>query len=94
MSDSRRSESRRSIRVLLVEDNPGDADLVRERLESAGPESFSVVWIETLAEALAQLSQDQFDVILLDLSLTDSQGLETFRSIHDQAPQMPIDRPG
>jgi diguanylate cyclase (GGDEF)-like protein/PAS domain S-box-containing protein len=90
MSEGRLIESRRPIRILLVEDNPGDADLVREQLDSGSEGAFQIAWAETLEAARAQLARGGFDVVLLDLSLTDSQGLYTFRAVHEQAPQVPI----
>jgi two-component system, cell cycle response regulator len=79
-------------RVLLVEDNAGDARLVRESLNDGLPGQFTVTLGESLKSALEILrsAPDDVDVVLLDLSLPDSQGLETFRAIHAQAPAVPI----
>ena len=82
--------SPKPIRVLLVEDNPGDARLIREMLAGAEAQVFSVEWVSRLADGLEKLSQDQIDVVLLDLGLPDSQGLETFIKAHDHAPQVPF----
>ena len=80
-----------SIKVLLVEDNPGDARLVREALrEPAGGSSFHVVSHARLADGLARLASEGFDVVLLDLSLPDSSGLDTFRRLRDAAPGVPV----
>src|SRR5438067_10488308 len=78
------------MRVLLVEDNPGDARLLREAV--AEVDSSAVEWTtaERLATALAQLEQEPFDVILLDLSLPDAQGFETFSRALQRAPEVPI----
>jgi two-component system, cell cycle response regulator len=79
-------------RVLLVEDNPGDARLVRESLNDGLPGQFSVQVAESLTQALETLrsASDEVDVVLLDLSLPDSQGLETYRAVHALAPGVPI----
>ena len=79
-------------RVLLVEDNPGDARLVRESLNDGLPGQFSVQVAESLTQALETLrtASDEVDVVLLDLSLPDSQGLETYRAVHALAPAVPI----
>jgi two-component system, cell cycle response regulator len=79
-------------RVLLVEDNPGDARLVREALNDGLPGQFMVHVAESLKQALERLRSaiDEVDVILLDLSLPDSQGLETYRAVHSQCPTCPI----
>jgi diguanylate cyclase (GGDEF)-like protein len=78
------------IRVLLVEDNAGDADLLQEVLAEAHTAAFDVVRVEQLAQALSCLHQEHFDVVLLDLSLPDSQGLETFLRLHEGEPNVPI----
>jgi CheY-like chemotaxis protein len=57
------------IRILLVEDDPGDARLLREMLADAGTMRSELVWSTQLGEALQRLSAESFDVILLDLSL-------------------------
>lgn len=78
------------IKVLLIEDNPGDVRLLQEYLRDVTTTQFNMQQVENLALALKYLAQDSFDVILLDLSLPDSQGLETFVKIHSQTPSIPI----
>jgi signal transduction histidine kinase len=73
------------VKVLLVEDNPGDARLIREMLGEARPGAFHLDQAGRLDEALARLEKESFNVLLLDLGLPDSQGLETAR-----APHLPI----
>jgi two-component system, cell cycle sensor histidine kinase and response regulator CckA len=79
-----------SIKVLLVEDNPGDVHLLRELLWDVTGEQFQLIPVERLEEALKSLETQSFDVMLLDLSLPDSQGLETFITAHRQVPSIPI----
>ncbi len=67
--------------ILLVEDNPGDARLVTEMLKDPGGESRRVVRTRRLAEALAFLREDQFQVVLLGLDLPDSRGLDTLSAV-------------
>lgn len=75
--------------ILLVEDNPGDADLARERL-AEDPSSPVDVWLAgSLREALAILVQQPIDAIILDLNLPDSQGMETLRRIRAAAQGIP-----
>ena len=77
-------------RVLLVEDNPGDARLVRALLASTGA-GFELEWAESLEDGLALLAGDApVDAILLDLSLPDSHGFATFERVHDRAPLVPL----
>ncbi len=79
-----------TIKILLVEDNLADADLLGEILEEADETEWSLVHVEKLKEALHTLSENDFDVILLDLSLPDKQGLATVTQTHEVAPDLPI----
>jgi two-component system cell cycle response regulator len=83
---------RERTRVLLVEDNPGDARLVREALNDGAPDEFMVQVADSLQRALESLgpSAEPVDVVLLDLSLPDSQGLETYRAVHTRDPAVPV----
>jgi len=76
-------------RVLLIEDNPGDARLIRELLDEAGA-PFELHNVIRLSEALDRLDTEHFHLILLDLSLPDSQGIDSFRRISAQAPDIPL----
>jgi diguanylate cyclase len=77
------------VRVLLVEDNPGDARLV-EILLSETSQGFDVKHVGTLGEALDELDRPPFEVVLLDLSLPDSAGLETVERMRRAAPELPL----
>ena len=70
-----------SVRVLLVEDNPGDARLIREMLEEINEMQCTLVWAQEVSEATARLEEGGIDVILLDLQLPDCVGLETLERI-------------
>ena len=78
------------IEILLVEDNPGDAELIEELLPRDGPVLFAVENVDRLSKAIKRVSTDRFDIILLDLGLPDSDGLATLRAMRRQAPQLPI----
>jgi PAS domain S-box-containing protein len=78
------------IKILLVEDNPGDARLIREMLAKAEPGSFALDWVPRLSDGLERLSQGEIDLVLLDLGLPDSQGLDTFFRAYAQAPEIPF----
>jgi PAS domain S-box-containing protein len=78
------------IRLLLVEDNPGDARLLRELLKEITTAQFDVTVTVRLSEALSKLHGSSFDIVLTDLSLPDSQGLDAFRELHSAAPTVPI----
>ncbi len=77
-------------KVLLVEDNPADARLLREALAEIADSQFEITHCETLAQAHEFLANNTSDVILSDLGLPDSQGLETIRHIHKGAPGVPV----
>ena len=77
-------------RILLVEDNPGDARLIREMLAEAEGASFEIDWAPQLAAGLEKLSRGEIDLVLLDLGLPDSRGLDTFVKAYAQAPQIPF----
>jgi two-component system cell cycle sensor histidine kinase/response regulator CckA len=79
-----------SIRILLIEDNPGDARLVKEMLAEGDQGSFHLSHVERLTEGLARLKEDDFQVVLLDLSLPDAQGLDTVTQVCTQAPHIPV----
>jgi signal transduction histidine kinase len=79
-----------TIRLLLVEDNPADAGLLKNMLDEAGRESFHMVHVETMADAIEQLAHETFDAILLDLSLPDSRGVRTVEQVNAAAPGVAI----
>jgi signal transduction histidine kinase len=83
--------SRARIRALLIEDNPGDATLIGEMLRDAGGglAAVDLHCVDRLARGLAHLAAEETDVVLLDLSLPDSQGLDTFAAVHAAAPTIP-----
>ena len=76
--------------VLLVEDNPGDARLLRAHLADVPGQPFDLIHTTTLTQALSRIAQGRVDLVLLDLSLPDSKGLETFRAANAAAPEVPI----
>lgn len=78
-----------NLRVLLVEDNPGDARLLLEGIKEEGGGSFDVTWTETVQAAASSIRQRQFDAVLLDLHLPDSLGIETFQTIRGINPNLP-----
>ena len=78
------------IKVLLIEDNPGDARLVKEMLIDAGANKFSVGHVGLIREGLALLKDEGYQVILLDLSLPDGQGLDNIRQVCAVAPHLPV----
>ncbi|MBN3878219.1 MULTISPECIES: hybrid sensor histidine kinase/response regulator [unclassified Nostoc] len=78
------------IKVLLVEDNPGDVLLLQELFKEVTTVVVKLMPVERLYEAVNYLTNETFDVILLDLSLPDSQGLQTFVIAHNQAKATPI----
>jgi signal transduction histidine kinase/DNA-binding NarL/FixJ family response regulator len=82
--------SDRPNRILLVEDNSGDARLLREALKEVPNYQFDLEHVERLNQALQRLRGEHFDVVLLDLSLPDGQGLDNLAPVRDAAPSVPI----
>jgi DNA-binding NtrC family response regulator len=78
-----------SLRVLLVEDNPGDADLVREALEG-DTGSWQIEHVLRLAEAVGALHARSADVVLLDLCLPDASGLHGVTQLVSMRPDVPL----
>ncbi|HUT33916.1 MAG TPA: response regulator [Planctomycetota bacterium] len=77
------------IRVLLIEDNPGDARFVRVCLDGAGGAQFVLEHATRLASGLDRLAMGDVDVVLLDLGLPDSHGLGTLEVLRTRAPDTP-----
>jgi signal transduction histidine kinase len=78
------------IRVLLIEDDPGDADLVRALAAEARDIRLDIRSVDRLSTAVEILQRESFDLILSDLGLPDSQGIETFIRIYTVTPDVPI----
>jgi diguanylate cyclase (GGDEF)-like protein/PAS domain S-box-containing protein len=79
-----------SPRILLIENDPAAADQIRLALAAVGCGSFEVEWVRQLSQGLARLSKRGIDAVLLELSLPDSHGIETFDKLFAAAPDVPI----
>ncbi|UVT16661.1 MAG: response regulator [Nitrospira sp.] len=77
-------------KVLLVEDNEADARLAREFIQESHPHGFSLAHVTRLSAAIRRLSGDQFDAVLLDLTLLETHGLDTLRPLRSSFPNLPI----
>ena len=89
MSDAP-ATARRPIRVLLVENNPGDARIIVEMLREVDEGLFHLQSVDRLEPALKRLGRAAVDIVLLTLDLPDSVGLDTFRRAHREAVEEPI----
>lgn len=76
--------------VLLVEDNPGDVRLIREMLAEEPEAPFRLSSVDRLSRGLEFLTLNETALVLLDLSLPDSHGIETFSRMYAHSPQTPI----
>ncbi len=81
---------KKPIEILLIEGDPGEARLVQEGLAEAGATRFKLDWVDDLAKGLKALQRDPAAVILLDLNLPDSTGIDTLKKVHAQVPHIPI----
>lgn len=79
-----------AIKTLVIEDNPSDARLIQELLSEEKRASFVVDSAPTLADGLKLLEDDGYDIVILDLGLPDSSGINTFTITESQFPRMPI----
>ena len=77
-------------KVLVIEDDPRDAETLRGLLDNAEPSGFEVVWEQRLSAGFKRLAHDDLDLLILDLSLQESRGFETFRQARLYAPTIPI----
>jgi len=78
------------IKILIIDDNPADAVLVRETLNDSPRQDFNIVHCEYLEKGMDSLKSDEFDLVLLDLSLPDSQGIDTFIKLRASKQDIPI----
>jgi len=76
--------------VLLVEDNPGDALLLRRMFREEGFRGMEVVHVESMREAKICLAANAIDIVLLDLGLPDAHGLDALRQARIASPHMPL----
>ncbi|TAK12136.1 MAG: GAF domain-containing protein [Anaerolineae bacterium] len=84
------SENPPKIRVLLIEDNPGDARLIAELMREFEHDRFEISHALDLETGLTKLEEGSIQALLLDLSLPDSQGLSTFIQAHEASPLIPV----
>ena len=83
--------SKKSIKILLlVEDNLGDARLLREMFNEQGSHNTELTHVESMSEAEKHLADRAFDIIVLDLGLPDAKGLQAVRRAHAAAPRIPL----
>lgn len=80
----------KEIKILLVEDNPGDVDLIQIILSESQDYQFHVDNVDRLKKAVSYLQDNKVDVMLLDLLLPDSQGLDTLLAISSEMPEVPV----
>jgi PAS domain S-box-containing protein len=78
------------LQILLIEDNPADARLIDIYLREAYDKGYVLTTCDYLRKGLKELTKKTFDIIIIDLTLPDSSGLDTFKSIYEHSPQTPI----
>lgn len=78
------------IEILLVDDNPGDVWLFKKSLAEAGSDQYDLTCVGKLNETIKCLDKEEYDIVMLDLTLPDSQGFNTFTSVRMHSPRVPI----
>jgi len=81
---------KKTLRILLVEDNAGDARLLREMFAKESPNSFEMTHVSNMRDAVIHLAKGGVDIVLLDLGLPDTYGLESVQQAHAAAPGIPL----
>ena len=76
--------------ILLIEDNEGDVRLIKEILNDVEDFQYTLTASESLQQGIGLISKEDFDIIILDLGLPDSQGLESFQRLSKYASNLPI----
>ena len=77
------------IKVLLIEDNRGDYELILKMLEKSESSEFELIQTPRLSSGIELLENNTFDAIILDLGLPDSEGLESFNVVLKKHPEIP-----
>jgi len=80
----------KTIKILLIEDNPGDIRLIQEIINEEKTGLYEMEVADSLADGIRRLAAGHVDVVLLDLALPDSMGINTFNKIKAKAPTTPI----
>ncbi len=78
------------VKALLIEDNHGDARLIREMLVDSQSQNIQLVRVERLSQGIERIAQEKVDLTILDLSLPDAHGMECFMEFRRHAPQLPV----
>ena len=77
------------IKALVIEDNPDDVRLIKEMFRECGVDTIDLQFSGSLEDGIRLLGASTFDVVLIDLGLPDSQGLETLKAVRTKYPEMP-----
>ncbi len=78
-----------NVRILLIEDDPDDAEMIVSLLEELGCAQ-NIIHEQLLTLGLRQVQTQEFDLVLLDLSLPDSWGMDTLRRLRKTSPKLPV----
>ena len=78
------------VRLLMVEDDPNHAEIFQRTIHALADQRYQIDWVSSLGAGLEKLSTSTYDLVVLDLNLPDSNGLDTFGRVHAHAPEVPI----
>ncbi|MDD1678496.1 MAG: response regulator, partial [Methanomicrobiales archaeon] len=77
------------MKILVIEDNPADMELIRDVMSDHRGSPFEFVYEKTLGAGISRLAEGGIGCILLDLGLPDSQGIETVQAVRRSRPELP-----
>jgi diguanylate cyclase (GGDEF)-like protein len=78
------------IKVLLIDDNPSDAHLIEDMIADSGEPAIEMIWVDRLSLGIERTGHEQVDLVILDLSLPDAQGLQGVIDTRRHAPHVPM----
>ncbi len=87
---SNKTEAKKKLKILLIEDNPSDVRLLSIYLQESYGKMYSLSTAGSLTKTLDILNEDTFDVIIVDLGLKDRSGIESFKNVFERSPHTPV----
>ena len=83
-------QDQKTVNILLIEDNPDDVERIQRLMKLSPQKNWQLTWVDRLAKGLETLKSRPVHLILLDLRLSESQGIATFQKVYGRVPEIPI----